>query len=311
MNDFSISAYRELVGYAVNNFEWASYLGSPPNNAIIWRHDCDFSLSKASEIAAIDHEEGMRSNFFINLHATTYNARSKSGQLIVRSFLDYGHTVGIHLDVAYYGDIWTEDRLAEVLIAEQVQFESHFGLSPKAFSFHNPTNFEMNFLSQTYAGIVNCYSKEFRTDYRYASDSNGYWRHQPISDVMRANSQIPLQVLTHPAWWSIRPFEARERLVQALAHTMFFELSAYDRNLVIYGRENRSDFVDALHLLKGIPEDLQIVFNTLLSFDFIEAALNLAKDEICKRSLDAPNQELLQDFVVILSKKARTEDPIV
>ena len=45
-----------------------------------------------------------------------------------------------------------------------------------AFSFHNPQKTDYNYENFLYEGLVNCYSKKFKDDLPYCSDSNGYWR---------------------------------------------------------------------------------------------------------------------------------------
>jgi hypothetical protein len=76
-----------------------------------------------------------------------------------------------------------------------------FGIRPVAFSFHNPLAAHLDCDADVYGGLVNCYSKRFKQEVAYGSDSNGYWRFWRIFDVLYEKKDARLQVLTHPGWW--------------------------------------------------------------------------------------------------------------
>lgn len=210
-------------------------------NAMLWRHDVDFSLLTAVKIARLDHEHGVTSNFFINIHADTYNARSATGREQIEWLIRLGHSVQIHLDAAYYGTFNNEDHLLEALEHEKDVFRAEFKVDVAAFSFHNPTARELTYTADHYAGLVNCYAQRFQTSIPYASDSNGFWRFRTAEEVLLQTNDSVIQVLTHAEWWSQKQQQPRERLAQAFFEDAFVYLAKYDDSLEKYGRENQSD----------------------------------------------------------------------
>jgi hypothetical protein len=272
VNDFSISAYRTLVRYAVTNFKQATFTSLSSDRSVIWRHDCDYSLLSACNLGRIDEEEGMVSSFFINIHSDTYNALSESGRYLVNDLLQQGHEIGIHLDVGFYGGIQNETHLEEILIDEKSQYVKFFGVTPTAFSFHQPTERDFQFQSETYAELINCYSSKYRNVWRYTSDSNGYWRHSPIFEVLNSDDCSPLQVLTHGEWWSENSLEPRERLIASLLRQLQNEVERYDLIMKQHKRENKSEIRETLSELIGIDRDLHLILGALHSLGFKEEA---------------------------------------
>ena len=240
IHEFGITNYRSLVKTAVVKFRQVRFDSKDVSKSVIWRHDCDFSLDQAVKIARIDEEEQMASTFFVNIHANTYNAMSVSGQNRVRELTDLNREIGIHLDSFFYGGIQSPNQLIDILEQEQKLYTKFFGVEPRAFSFHNPTDDETQFQDDTYAGLVNCYSKKFRNEWRYVSDSNGHWRHKSISEVLDEESNVPLQVLTHAEWWSEKSLQPRERLTATLLLSTFQLLKEYDQDVAEFDRQNIS-----------------------------------------------------------------------
>ena len=105
---------------------------------------------------------------------------------------------------------------------------SAFGLRPAAFSFHNPTEFLLLWERDTYGGLINCYSRTFKTTIPYCSDSNGYWRFRRLRDALESAQDPRLQVLTHPGWWQEVPLHPRERIFRSVYGRALDIMNLYD-----------------------------------------------------------------------------------
>ena len=92
-----------------------------------------------------------------------------------------------------------------------------------------------------YAGMVNTYARRFRQDVAYCSDSNGYWGHERLRDVLARPAQGPLQVLTHPSWWTPEVLSPRQRLVKAMDIQKDAILAMYAGVLAAAGRPDIDD----------------------------------------------------------------------
>jgi hypothetical protein len=244
--EFSPRGYRSLLSRARSERRIVTFdeIDEGQNPVLIWRHDVDFSLRAAVEIAQVDAECGIRSTFFINASADTYNFNSPFGKKLAQRILDFEHEIGIHFDCSKYGEVATADQLAALLDFEAEQFERVLDRRPSVFSFHNPNEATNKFDSEFIGGFRNCYAKTFRTSWNYASDSNGYWRFHSIGDALQLEKDRPLQVLTHPEWWTESSLQPRERLARQLFLDVFLHIQNYDEALRIGGRENRSDLAD-------------------------------------------------------------------
>jgi hypothetical protein len=278
VEDFLLTSYRLLVRYALDNFTPITFTSEPTSRSVIWRHDCDHSLLKACDLGLIDMEEGMISTFFINIHSDTYNALSESGRLIIQKLLQQNHEIGIHLDVAFYGGISNEAQLEEILCEEKAIFQEHLQISPNAFSFHQPTERDFQFQSETYAGLVNCYSYNFRNNWRYTSDSNGYWRHDSISEVLHSKDKKPVQVLTHGEWWTDLPLQPRERLVTSLFRATQHEIDRYDEIMLRHSRTNKSSLDPRLFEMKNHDPDLYLVLTLMMSLGYKSKTLAILQE---------------------------------
>ena len=81
--------YKNLLQIAKNNFVFRSFTELNKNdNYIIWRHDVDFSMHSARNLAIIEAEEGIKSTYFLNIHSEFYNLMEKEIANCVRNNID-------------------------------------------------------------------------------------------------------------------------------------------------------------------------------------------------------------------------------
>jgi hypothetical protein len=236
--DFTTENYVRLLDLAKTQYKFISYseiaLGE---RFILWRHDCDFSLNRSLRLAQLEHEAGVRATYFLNPHSEFYHLLEKKQAEIVRQIVALGHDIGLHFDAAYY-DVDSEDTLDALVVREARLLRDTFEQEIHAFSFHNPTNFLLACEAERYGGLLNCYSAMFKQHIPYCSDSNGYWRHRRLEDVLRPGEDPCLQVLTHPAWWQEQVMRPRERIQRCIDGRAATQIEDYDAFLEKHGRRN-------------------------------------------------------------------------
>ena len=226
--DFTRSNYRKLLRLAKRYYEFTGYLALQGNKpCVLWRHDVDFSPHAAQKIAEIDQRENVRTTFFFHLHNSFYNLLDARIVKIVRNIAGMGHEVGIHFDADFYG-VEDEKRLVRYLSFEKKIFKGALGISPRVFSFHNPTSKILRMNGSRYAGILNAYAGRFMRNFGYCSDSNGIWRRWRLENVLREHAEERLHVLTHPAWWQERPMAPRERIQRCVRGRALACMAGYD-----------------------------------------------------------------------------------
>jgi peptidoglycan/xylan/chitin deacetylase (PgdA/CDA1 family) len=201
---------------------------------VLWRHDCDMSLNRARAVAELDAQFGVRSTFFILPHSEYYNILELSQTRLVREIASFGHDIGLHLDVNYHLGSQSNFDFEKAINHDTNLLEDLAETKIDTFSFHNPTPEILEFDAAKYSGLINCYSKEIRETTDYASDSNGYWRHQPIPEILQDKSKTRLQVLTHPEWWLETAAMPRDHVLRCAYGRALRVISDYDTALSRY-----------------------------------------------------------------------------
>lgn len=238
-NDFTQANYRRIIQLVKES-------GRPPvsyeaipwgKTYLLWRHDIDFSVNRGVKLAKINAEYSVHSTFFVNLHSTFYNPFELDQAQLLRTIVSMGHDIGVHFDVSFYGELDSVEY--EVHIAKEADLLAELvGKRPVAVSFHNPTKGLPKINTLKLGGLVNAYSQELMTDSRYCSDSNGYWRHARLVDLVANTTIERLHVLTHPGWWVEKPMAPRMRILRAVQGRSAAVMDDYDRLLENHGREN-------------------------------------------------------------------------
>lgn len=236
--DFTRDVYRRLLRTAVKDWPIHLYPGIPDDGRVLlWRHDCDYSMHAARSLARIEHEEGVRATYFLRMRSEMYNLMEADVMQCVEEIRGLGHALALHFDHPLTG-IGREDDMTVLLARDRRLLEQIVEAPVEVFSFHNPNAFALSCREWTYAGLINTYATCFQGSIAYCSDSNGYWRHQSLPDVIE-NMQPPrLQVLTHPEWWTPEPMQPRQRIQRCLEGRSARSAAIYDAQMARDGREN-------------------------------------------------------------------------
>lgn len=261
--DFTVKSYRELLAIAKQEYAFVCYNAIPwAQRFVLWRHDCDYSLNRAHALARVEAAEGVRATYFLNPHCEFYNLFEKGQHRLVREIIEMGHEIGLHFDAAFH-DITDEEKLEQQVVAEAKLLETLYGVKPSAFSFHNPVAAHMSCEADTYGGLVNCYSRRFKAEVPYCSDSNGYWRFRRLWDVLINANDTCLQVLTHPGWWQETALPPRQRIFRSVYGRAKATMRLYDAGLDAHGRQNFSGAMDALWPISAIDSDAWELYDLL------------------------------------------------
>ena len=236
--EFTLSAYKALLNQAKNRFIFQKYTTYSINeNFILWRHDVDHSLEQATIIANIEASYQIQSIFFLHLHNDFYNLLDYDSLTYVKEIMHLGHSIALHFDAGYY-QIKSKVELEKWLSLEKEILENIFNTPITVFSFHNPNKDTSVFEEETYAKMVNTYSKTFKNKITYSSDSNGYWRFRKLHDVLVDPTVQKLQVLTHPEWWTNEQMMPREKILRYANKRAIKTMEKYDEILNSSNRIN-------------------------------------------------------------------------
>jgi hypothetical protein len=230
--DFTEAHYRRLLRSAKKKFIFEKFGSSTTKPHVLWRHDVDLSVHRAFRMARIEREEGAASTFFLLLHSEFYNLLEREIAKRIRLIVAMGHYIGLHFDPSFYGGRLQPDQIKRNLANEKRILEELVDKPVRAFSLHDPKPAILRALAKDkIAGMINVYGPEIRSRYTYCSDSNGYWRHERLADLLQESGHARLHVLTHPEWWTLKPMSPWDRVQRCVAGRASSVLRSYEQAL--------------------------------------------------------------------------------
>jgi len=245
IEDFTEAFYATILDETLKRYRFVFFdealaLATSNEPVAVWRHDVDFSLHRAVKIAEIEASKGIQSTYYMLFHSEFYGLMERPSVELVRRIASLGHRIGLHFDPCFYDDLTTIEKLESKLSLEKMLLEDLSEQSVTTFSYHNPTLSSVSDVdNDVLAGMVNTYGKTFKAQYKYCSDSNGYWRYDRLIEVIQAQPLYPrLQVLTHPVWWTPEVMTPRERISLAIDGRSAYQHHWYDDFLASQGRLN-------------------------------------------------------------------------
>lgn len=191
-----------------------------PEKQVALRHDIDFDMRAAYEVAVKEHNLGIRSTFFFLLSNKNYNLLNTETLQQAEAIKKLGHHLSLQFDPANY-----KDQEEEGLQKEIYWFEKLFGERVNIISFHRPS--EMIMSSGIWLqDIEHTYLPKYSKDILYMSDSRGLWRFGHPLETETFRQQKSMQLLLHPIWWFYRGKTNTDKIKQ----TFFAKVSEMKRN---------------------------------------------------------------------------------
>lgn len=193
---------------------------------LLLRHDVDFSVELAHQLAEAEAEAGVASTFFFLVTSNMYNLLSRENQRFVSSIADMGHKISIHFDPAAHDDL---NRFQD----EKVLFDGVFGTKVDIASIHRPGPFLEN-NNGSLGGVPHTYNDAFFGNMRYISDSGGKNPSPQINSYLAEPRSQGLQLLIHPIWWTQQGYDVTETLNSWQTGFANFIKSEVRRNCLTY-----------------------------------------------------------------------------
>lgn len=209
--EFSYQEYRQIlqkVGPGLIDYPQAQ----EAETFTLLRHDVEFSVPRAFEMARIEQAMGICSTFFFQVISSGYNPLSVVNRTRIRAMKEMGHHIGLHLYISHVpeGD-W--DSLQDELARQRLILETGLDLECTRFSFHRPPRWTLENRSDEIGGLLNAYGASFfeftetPSQIRYLADSKHQWSYgHPLEDIL----QQKVQILIHPEEWSEQGGDIKE-----------------------------------------------------------------------------------------------------
>ncbi|MBK67508.1 MAG: hypothetical protein CMP22_05185 [Rickettsiales bacterium] len=188
--------YEELIrGFIEAGYEFKAFGKEAVGKTMFLRHDIDFCLHRALEVAKTNKKLGVTGTFFIMASGFAYNLLDKENQDLVRQIRDNDQIISLHYDPTVYDDI---QRGFEI---EKNLFDGLFEEDIKVISIHRPGPF----LDENNTRLGECehtYMDKYFNDIKYCSDSGGRFKYGHPYETEAFKSEQPIHLLLHPVWWT-------------------------------------------------------------------------------------------------------------
>ena len=247
---FSYAEYRNIITLIRHNLPIVDF--SEVNDEMIsfcvLRHDIEFSIDRALEMARIEHEDlNVHSTYTVQLRNNTYNALSEKNIEAIQEIESMGHYIGLHQNPPEMND----DELVDYILKDIETLEHYYGFEVDRFAFHrcgsNPGILEKYV---KVPGKINCYAEDFfhyfsgekpeELRVHYLADSNHQWKYGHPLHIDYYDLPQKMQLLTHPYSWSEEGYDnisnytklIRERNEELLT-SMDSETKTFPKELLI------------------------------------------------------------------------------
>ena len=206
--DFTYRSYVEMIerlrrnDYRITDYHDWNKLPHGSKCAIL-RHDIDFDIQKAVDLARVERDEGVTSTYFVLISSPMYNVLSARSCEMLDKIRNMGHSIGLHYDeMRYPGLSGDTGAVTESILGEIRIFEMILGQEVDVVSMHRPSK-EILDNDLSIPGVINSYGKVFFDEFKYISDSRKRWR-EPICDIIDSCKYDKIHILTHAFWYDER-----------------------------------------------------------------------------------------------------------
>ena len=232
IDNFTYDEYRAVLELAYKHNVITSfnrYREGYKDNQLILRHDIDFSVEMAYEVAKINYEMNVDATFFFMITNSHYNCLDKKNRTLIKCIANMGFEVGLHFDPTLYADC----DFAKHAKFESNIIESITGVRVESISLHNPSIHGQMF---NIIGYNNAYDAKWFSDEVYLSDSRKMFRNKNIKDFLTDKTKSVKQVLFHPIHYNTTALTYTETFAELVVK----EIETFDEELLI-ANENYFD----------------------------------------------------------------------
>ena len=199
---FSFTEYE----YILRRFHgrWKDYSEPLNDNFVLLRHDVEFSVQRALDLATLEYSLKISSTYNFQVISNAYNALSVVNIGKIKKILNMGHKIGLHFYISHIPDNdWT--KLREDFDFQLKTLNFYLNIDCDRFSFHRPKKWVLSKRSDKIFDIINQYGPSYfqyadnPNEIKYISDSRHTWDYGYPADFI---NQKKLHLLFHPDEWT-------------------------------------------------------------------------------------------------------------
>ena len=211
---FSFNDYKEIIRIIKSTDCYMDYHKALTSDKfILMRHDVEYSVERAYELAKVESSMDFTSTFFFQWTNNSYNILSRKNKDLIKDMHERGHTIGLHFALNGMTDM---EQIRKQIAKEMEILNSMFEFKIDTFSIHRPSKDVLR-ENIKLPGLINAYQDEFFTfaenvtentpvSVKYLSDANHIWRYgYPDEKNILENDKV--QILTHPFAWCKKGYD--------------------------------------------------------------------------------------------------------
>jgi len=211
---FSFEDYKNIIRIIKSTDRYMDYHKALTSDKfILMRHDVEYSVERAYELAKVESSMDFTSTFFFQWTNNSYNILSRKNKDLIKDMHERGHTIGLHFALNGMTDM---EQIRKQIVKEIDILNSMFEFKIDTFSIHRPSKDVLR-ENIKLPGIINAYQDEFFTfaenvtentpvSVKYLSDANHIWRYgYPDEKNILENDKV--QILTHPFAWCKKGYD--------------------------------------------------------------------------------------------------------
>ena len=157
---FSYEDYRQIIRIIQSTGRYKHYADAlGEEKFIIMRHDVEYSVERAYELARVEQSMDFTSTYFFQWTNNSYNVLSKKNIDMIKDMRERGQHIGLHFALNGMTDM---DEIRKKIKKEIDMLSEMFGFQIREFSIHRPSkdvlreNIKLD-------GILNAYQDDFFT----------------------------------------------------------------------------------------------------------------------------------------------------
>ena len=227
---FSYEDYKKIIRIIKSTDRYMEYHKALTSDRfIIMRHDVEYSVERAYELAKVESSMDFTSTFFFQWTNNSYNILSRKNMDMIKDMHERGHYIGLHFALNGMTDM---GRIREQIGKEMEILNSMFEFKIDTFSIHRPSKDVLR-ENIKLPGYINAYQDDFFTfaenvtedtpvKVKYLSDANHIWRYgYPDEKNILDNDKV--QILTHPFAWCKKGYDNFDNY-KSLIYEKYIEL---------------------------------------------------------------------------------------
>ena len=211
LTGFTIEGYKILLRYLNQIYKIAPFCRISQKNTpyLILRHDVDYSLEAALEMARLENSLGISATYFVLASCEVYDLFEEKNAYCLKQISGLGHEIGLHFEPRKYRSY--NRGVHETFRIEVQRLESLSGQKVRSIARHNPWDRDP---FASIRGYINANHPFWRSDL-FVHDSCRAWATIENLFTIINNPLGRVQLLVHPDNWQ-RDEVDRETLIERL-----------------------------------------------------------------------------------------------